>query len=58
MTKITITGVQLTPKKKEEIISDVEECLKDVLKQNQEITEINIIILYINIGINLEWYVF
>ena len=42
MTKITTTGVQLTPKKKEEIISDVEECLKDVLKQNQEITEINI----------------
>ena len=40
MTKITITGVQLTPKKKEEIISDVEGCLKDVLKQNQEITEV------------------
>ena len=42
MTKVTTSGITLSPKKKDQIIIDVENCLKDSLKKNQEITEISI----------------
>jgi hypothetical protein len=42
MIHVTISGVTITQKKKDEIALDVEKCLDDVLKKNQNITDIQI----------------
>ena len=38
--KISTVGVNLTQKKKDDVYSEIKHCLRDVLKQNQEITEV------------------
>jgi phenylpyruvate tautomerase PptA (4-oxalocrotonate tautomerase family) len=42
MIRVTISGVTVTQKKKDEIAEDVEKCLEDILKKNQDITDIQI----------------